>query len=280
MQLQLNKNNLLSLGSEIENSKELNLNIGGLSFSSRDQIMLVEHKKNLKTMNLKNCGNNINVLLLKDTTNTNIKINLDSFEYGLLFFQSFDEETSSHYSFLPKFWISNIESLNQKLEKLGTSVNFENTNNYTTSKQTKQPNLDCPFSFLLAFVITYWKIDLKNHDLRSIKIQIPLLWWFASKADIFDDLVSKLNKQHLFVNIAKLDNTDGMIYQISITDYEILMIFKWFLQNIEEIQTISKYEYSNNLKDKILGFIQQNNIQSDDTVSKNIKNKSLKLLKN
>lgn len=279
MKLELNKEKLLCVWNEIEWSKELNLEIWGMRFVWLDQEILVEHKKKIKIINLKNLGNNMNVLFLKDNILENINLDFASFEYGLCFFEWFDEETGKRYSFLPKFAIWNIEQLNNNLKKIDSKIRFENKNNFVISKETRTKNLDCIFSFLFAFVLIYWKLDLKNGDLKSIKLQIPLLWVFANRFEIFDEILWELNELGIFVTIDKMENADWMVYQISVTDFELLKIFGELYLGIQKIENISKLDYSERIKGEILDFVNREDIEIGEWLKIQIEKGFIKLLK-
>jgi hypothetical protein len=50
--------------------------------------------------------------------NVSDKLDVDSFFSALSIFQGFDEETGKKYCFVPKFSPNNVDSTNQKLEKM------------------------------------------------------------------------------------------------------------------------------------------------------------------
>jgi hypothetical protein len=68
MKIQINKNNLLTIFNEnIPQTKEYTYNVSGYTFSDFNTGVIVLHKKEWKLINLKNLGDNMSVIYLKNT---------------------------------------------------------------------------------------------------------------------------------------------------------------------------------------------------------------------
>ena len=67
MKIEKDKNNLLTIFNEqIPQTKEYTYHVGGYTFSDFDKEIIVLHKKERKIINLKNLGDNMSVIYMKD----------------------------------------------------------------------------------------------------------------------------------------------------------------------------------------------------------------------
>lgn len=68
MRIEKDKNNLLTIFNEnIPQTKEYTYHVGGYIFSDFDKGIIVLHKKEWKIISLKNLGDNMNVVYMKNT---------------------------------------------------------------------------------------------------------------------------------------------------------------------------------------------------------------------
>jgi hypothetical protein len=126
MNIQINKNNLLTIFNEnIPQTKEYTYNVSGYTFSDFDTGIIVLHKKEWKIINLKNLGDNMNVVYTAPREEIETTFDKEGFIKGLYLFDSFDENTGEKYYFIPKFAEKEIEVTNKKLEQLGISAKIE-----------------------------------------------------------------------------------------------------------------------------------------------------------
>ena len=101
----------------------------------------------------------------------------------------------------------------------------------------------------------YGKFDAKNGVLASLKIQIPLFGQYLGIQEKFDEIVSFLMKNGLFMKADKLQTSNGIIYQISCKDYEVLELFAKWYEPVEKFEKISKLDFVNEMKIKLIDFI-------------------------
>jgi hypothetical protein len=79
-----------------------------------------------------------------------------------------------------------------------------------------------------------------------------------SMQDELDDMIKKLQQAGIFLKADKLPNKNGIIYQISSNDYELLEIFAKWYEAVEKFEKITKREFTQEMKTKLLDFIQTN----------------------
>jgi hypothetical protein len=125
-------------------------------------------------------------------------------------------------------------------------------------------------SKLFGFAFFYGKLDLKNDDLKSVKVHIPLFGQYLSQKEVLDQEILDQQKNGLFIKTSVQENNDGLVYQITITDYEILQSFANFLKPIAKINKISKYDYVQVAINKL--------VEYNSDVEKLIAGKTIKLL--
>jgi hypothetical protein len=113
-------------------------------------------------------------------------------------------------------------------------------------------------SLLFGLLLLYGKIDAKNNELASIKIQIPLFGQYGRHIDILDSMMKKLQQHGFFMKVDKLSNKNGIVYQISSNDYELLEIFAQWYEAVEKFEKISKREFTEEMKSRLIEFIETN----------------------
>jgi len=106
--------------------------------------------------------------------------------------------------------------------------------------------------------LLYGKLDAKKGELSSIKIQIPLFGQYMRHGEILDNIIQEIENQGIFFKTDKLTNNNGMTYQISSNDYELLEIFAKWYEPVEKFEQISKRIFSDEMKDKLIDFIKSN----------------------
>jgi hypothetical protein len=119
-------------------------------------------------------------------------------------------------------------------------------------------------SFLFGLVLLYGKFDVKNEELASCKIQLPLFGQYLKHADILDGMIKQLQEHGMFLKSDKLQTSNGIIYQISCTDYEVLEVFAKWYESVEKFEKITKRDFTDDMKKSLLEFIKTENQIPDD----------------
>ena len=186
--------------------------------------------------------------------------NKNSFTNGLCLFDSFDENTGEKYYFIPKFAEKEIEVTNKKLEQLGISAKIEKSEKWCLIIWNLEPKEYSGkyFSFLFALTLLYGRLDIKNNELITIKVHIPLFWQFLKYEENFDTMKKQLAEEGIFISTSIQKTNDGIIYQISCNDYEILKNVANYTKGIEKIDKIPKHDLTLEYKNQLIEFIQTN----------------------
>lgn len=289
MKLQFDQNHLLTISNEnIPQTKEYTYSAGGYIFSDFDKGVIVLHKKDFKITNLKNLGDGMNVIYYTKKNNENINFQQGIYEDALRLFNGFDEETGQRYYFIPSLWEKDMQEKNNILKHFsaceikktakGAMVELQHTKEDRT--QEKPQNEDM-LSYLFGLTLIYGKFDAKKGELTSIKIQIPLFGQYLAQQEMLDNIINKLQQSSIFLKVDKLSNKNGITYQISSNDYELLEIFAKWYEPVEKFEKISKREFTDEMKNKLIEFIETNpEIPSEGKVEvlQQIKNDTIKFL--
>lgn len=258
MKIEIDKNHLLTILNEnIPQTKEYTYSTWGYMFSDFDKWIIVLHKKEWKIISLKNLGDNMSVAYI---SNSKFKIQKLKFNWeALSLFQWFDEETGKKYCFIPWLWEVQQQEKNSILEKLWTKYNIEKTAKgmivqWIESEDSKENIL----GYLFGLMVIYGKREGKKGELTSIKIQIPLAGQYLAHQEPLDGIIEKIQQEWIFLKADKLTNKNGITYQISSNDYELLEIFAHWYEVVEKFEKITKRDFTDEMKTKLLEFIQTN----------------------
>ncbi len=101
-------------------------------------------------------------------------------------------------------------------------------------------------------------MDIKNNELIAVKIHIPLFGQFLKYEEFFDTMKKQLAEEGVFMSTSIQTTNDGIIYQISCNDYELLKNFADYAKSIENINKITKEEQALEYKKSLLEFLQSN----------------------
>ena len=126
-------------------------------------------------------------------------------------------------------------------------------------------------SFLFALTLLYGKLDIKNNELIAVKIHIPLFGQFMKYEENFDIMKKQLAEEGTFISTSIQKTNDGIIYQISCNDYEILKNIANYAKAIEKIDKIPKYDVTLEYKNQLIEFIETNKEIPQDGKSEVIK---------
>ncbi len=280
MKIWIDQNNLVSIQNpNIPQNRQFQQNIGWYFFSDFDKWILVWHKKQIKIVNLKNLWEWMSVFYIKPTCIIHNKFNIQAFTNAVCNYQAFDENTSSKYYFLPKINTKQITTINDIFDKLWLNISLQDDNkstiiNWDTNDWSHPIDIEYFINQLFAWTILYGKFDIRNWELLSFKIHLPLFGSYLSQIDYLDQQIQNLNQNWIFIKKDILTTNNWSTYQISGNDYEILQLFAYLYQNIEIINKITKYEQSIQAIESLILFISQ-----DESIPWDWKQETIKLIK-
>ncbi len=263
MKIQKDENNLLTIFNEnIPQTKEYTYNVSGYLFSDFDKWIIVLHKKEWKIINLKNLGDTMSVVYMKKSGNKELNFNKEACVQATTIFQGFDEETGKKYAFIPNLTEKEGEEKNEIFKKLGLKQRIQKTSKGMICENNDDANTyktkEEIFSYLLWLVILYGKFEGKNKELNTLKIQVPLFGQYIKEQENLDDMVASLQKEWIFIKGDKMTNKNGIVYQISSNDYELLEIYTKWYEPVEKFEKITKLEFTQEMKAKLVEFLQNN----------------------
>ena len=87
----------------------------------------------------------------------------------------------------------------------------------------------------------------------------------------FDIMKKQLAEEGTFISTSIQKTNDGIIYQISCNDYEVLKNFANYTKGIEKIDKIPKYDVTLEYKNQLIEFIETNKEIPQDGKSEVIK---------
>jgi len=282
MRIEKDKNNVLTIFNEnIPQTKEYTYHVSGYTFSDFDKWIIVLHKKQWKIISLKNLGDNMSVVYIKNTSSEKINLDEKSMKKAFWLFDCFDETSGQTYFFIPNMSEKEMCEKNQIFENLKIDYRLRKTDKWIITNGIAFTETEKRISLLFGLLLLYGKMDVKKNELVSIKIQIPLFWQYGKHTDILDNMMSKLQEHGFFMKVDKLTNKNGIVYQISSNDYELLEIFAQWYEPVENFEKITKREFTQEMKTKLEEFIITNPEipeEGKDEVMKQIKDWTIKLL--
>ncbi|HCB52116.1 TPA: hypothetical protein DEP21_06205 [Patescibacteria group bacterium] len=237
MKLVIDQNNLLSIDHPgIPQLKEYTYEVSGWKFSDWDKGMIVLHKKEFKVMNLKNLGDGMSVVYIKNTPNLAIDTDISSLRQAFGLFAGFDETTGQK-----KFFFPSARGNTEFVDPMSCDWQFSSFQEI--------------LSFLYGLTLLYGKLESKKGELLSVKIQIPLFGQYLSYQDKFDILLGQLHHQGFFIKKDVLETSNGVVYQMSSNDWELLEIFAKWHESIEKFEKITRKEFTEQMKDLLIAFM-------------------------
>lgn len=221
---------------EIAQVKQYTYQVSGYQFYDWDKGMIVLHKKDFKIINLKHFGDWMNLIFVNSVSCWVLNLKKDIVEQSYGLFSGFDEISGEQKFFWPGAR-GNLDFVTPAL----CSWNF--------------PLLEDKLSFLYWLTLLYGKFEAKKLELMSIKIQIPLFWQYLKYQENFDQILSDLQKQWIFLKKDLVETNNGIVYQISSNDWELLEIFAKWHEAIEKFKKISKKVFTEEMRDKLVAFL-------------------------
>lgn len=265
MKIEKDKNNLLTIFNEnIPQTKEYTYNTGGYVFSDFDKWIIVLHKKEWKIISLKNLWDNMNVVYIKNTEfrAQNEILEGNKINDAMKLFQSFDEDTGKKYYFIPGLGETQQQEKNKILKRLWTKYNIIKTSKGMMIEGIEDINeresIENTLAYIFGLFLIYGKWEEKNKEVNSIKIQISLSGQYLAHEEGLNMQIDKLKQNGIFLKVDKLPNKNGMVYQISSNDYELLEIYTKWYEAVEKFEKITKREFTKEMKIKLIEFIKTN----------------------
>lgn len=267
MKIGVDSNWIVCVGAVLNETREYGHVLSWFSFSRCDTMVVARHKKELKIINWKNIGDGMSVFCFLPRKEVVVaSIDQGWFSLGFGMFQWFDEETWKITNFLYKVSEKDIETIQQFLSIHPQDITINKTEkgifvdgkiaSWDSVGEEQLWNLDFVVSFLFALVLLYGKFEVKNQDLLSAKIHIPLFGVYENKKDFFDTLIDALKAKWIFLQKSIVESNNGIVYQIACQDYEILNAFKTMLVWSIDIQNVLKYEQTKEIQQSLQAFVE------------------------
>lgn len=243
-QLVLDSHNFISLDQQNwSSSKEFMINAWGELWSANDHMMLVYHKKKIKTIARKDLWNTMKLIRIVDTSTNNNLTNKssDSFITSLLSvfkrYHGYDEETNQPYYYLPKISWERLDSIIKSSNDFCqyeaiTIINQEHWRYQINLKEDISHDLDNVLAQYIALYLIYGKATIRNNILKSYRIQIP--YFHYKVIDHIEKIVDKLRTHHFVIN--STHNKEHEQFQLDTNDYELLQYVKVLLQDEYKIE--------------------------------------------
>ncbi|GEM_PF-983679 len=228
-----------------------------------DKTVFVRHKKVVKEILWKELGANMQVFWVADRPEADVVLDPNSILSGVGFLEAFDEEIDKEYCFLPKYSEERMQILQKNLSDIGLVIDLEYTEKGVVFSKVKEQLETQRVAFLFGLSLTYGKWEIKEGDLKSVKIQFGLFGQYLQKREVLDMCVETLQKGGVFLTKDVQESTDGFVYQIVVGDYELLHLWTNAYQRIENIEKISKYEYALEAKIKLLEYLRHSDLVND-----------------
>jgi len=268
MKLCIDSNNILCASETIEQGKVYSHTLQWHTVSSHDTTVFVEHKKKIKTIQFKDIGSSMAVFYVanRKTALWQEPLRLDTAGAinALMLYKSYDEQANKEYAFLYKYPSNNSNILNTQLQLIGLDAQIQKTDKglIVSANPSQQAVTDTTtdiqtiMSYLFVLTLLYGKMDIKNNSLMSIKIHIHLFGAYLKEQQIFDTLLYFLQSKGIFFQKSIIQNNDGVTYQISSQDYEVLAGFAQLYKSIAKIDKIPTIDKMSQAKSTLLSHIQ------------------------
>jgi len=290
MTVHIDDNRLLVSSQALQTTKKYTQYIQWYTVESYDKKMLVLHKKQCKEVHFKELGDTMQAIYISTRTKHLIEnaksLDITGAIAWLLFFQGVNETSGDSYNYLYKYphWQANILQNQLSLLDIPATVSVFDDAYVAISSSTKsvleydKNNMAPLLSFLYILTLIYGKFTIQQDCLHSATIHMPLFGAYLKDEKFFDTIIYFLQQHGVFVEKHIEEMNDGIVYQISIRDYEILECFALYHKNIAKItkiSTLDKLEYQHSL---ITAFIGEQWYEIADDVVDTIDNNITKFL--
>ncbi len=231
-----------------EKSKKYTHNFEWYIVSSIDKKIPVIYKKNIQTTNFKEIWKGMSIFIFLKRKKLLFELNEKFFLKSFFLFKWFNEETWKKYYFLPKFNEKKLEKINKLKKNMNYNFSIKKDSFFYLDLKDEEnfdiETIEWSISFLFWLSLLYWKYNIKEKTLNSIKIQIPIYSSFFIE-NLIEKIYIDLQKTWIFIKYSILKWKNTNICEIIIKDYEILENFKNYIKSIEKIEKIHKLELVN-----------------------------------
>jgi len=258
--------------------KKYQHNLSGYLVEDFDKIVFVWHKKEVKEIQWKDLGQNMEVFWIAERSEADVALDPMSIVSWIALFQWFDEEKWEKYYFLPRYSVEKMQSLQKKLEDVWIDLDLKKNEKGVVFTRFEEQLETQTVAFLFGLALVYGKWEINEWDLKSVKIQIPLFGQYIQKKENLDMYLNILQKSWVFVTHNIQESNDGIVYQIVVGDYELLYLWNNLYQNIENVEKISKYEYMLEAKIKLLDYLKSFDLTNEQKLA-DLDNATVKILK-
>ncbi len=267
----IDKNNLLWIGNSAE---EYFFDVWNINIKTNKNQLLTYYKNSFHEKSTKEIGDKMTIFFNFDRKEIILSnLNKDAFFYSTNIYQRYDEDKNQFKSYIYDFPKQEIEDMNEIIFTLSGQENYlklewslvevetlgdENKIFERVKSAIEMKDFEFIFSFLFGLVLSYGKFDIKEDALLAAKIHIPLVWNLINKKEKFDEIINFLTQNGIFAKTDILNKKFGYVYQISITDWEILQNFVYFLKPITWDLTNVKYQKMQYFRENIKNYVEKN----------------------
>lgn len=290
MTIHIDENRLLVSSEELQTTKKYIQHIQWYAVESYDKTVLVLHKKQCKEVHFKELGDTMQAIYIS-TRAKHLFENIESLDVTgaiswLLFFQWINEKLWNTYNYLYKYphWQANILQNQLSLLDIPATVSLVDDSYVAVSSSTKgsleydKNNMWPLMSFLYILTLIYGKFTIQQDCLHSATIHMPLFGAYLKDEKFFDTIIYFLQQHGVFIEKRIEEMNDGIVYQISIRDYEILECFALYHKNIAKITKISTLDKLKYQRSLISTFLSEQWYEITDNVTGAIDNNIIKFL--
>ncbi len=258
------QNNILSTHKEKENSNEkvYTQTLESLTFHAKDHWIIAYHKGTRKKINRKDLWQKMYCIVRKEKRHT-FQIEPKCIKSALQLYQWYDEEKNQNYYYLPKNKANQISSLETRLSTIWKMKihRTKNSNQYIIhtkggyegeTLEAIKSETNKIINFFLGLSIIYGKVSIQNEILNNIRIQLPLTGNTVKHKETLDKMITQLQSEQLYCGHNAQTHNKWINYQITISDYEILLRLCKQNKSIEKVRKIHKHELEKRLLESII----------------------------
>lgn len=114
--------------------------------------------------------------------------------------------------------------------------------------------------FLCGLSLLYGKLEGKLPVLASCTWKIPLFGQYTVYQSLFEHLHATVSAHGFFIETSIVTTPQGMIYQISTRDYEILRLLQKLYKPLANYEQISTHDVVVGLKPDLLAFLEAKSV--------------------
>lgn len=249
----VDENHILCVENAQEGPRMYSQVLSGFVAESYDKKVLVWHKKQVKEIDWKDLWNTMSVFFVENRGDIlDVPLDPKSIVAGIALYKAYDEEAGQVYYFLPKYSTSRMQKLCHDLDSVGVNLDIVENDKWVIFTQHEELDETHTLSFFFGLSLAFGNWELREGDLKAVKIHVPLFGQYVEHRELFDMKIDHLQKQGLFLQSDVQERPDGLTYQIVVSDYEVLQIWANMYEKIENIEKISKYEQMLEAKTRLM----------------------------